>query len=91
MKHVGIRKALSTAFAIALAASSMVPAYAATITVTNPAPDASYSAYKIFDAVKVGDGEDIYRYTIDEGSEWFGILGIKADDGTVASTIEGTM
>lgn len=89
MKHVGIRKALSTAFAIALAASSMVPAYAATITVTNPAPDASYSAYKIFDAVKVGDGEDIYRYTIDEGSEWFGILGIKADDGTVASTIEG--
>lgn len=85
-----MKKILSMLFAVALFCCAAIPAYAATITLSNPVDEnLPYNAYKIFDAIKVEGEDDAYRYTINEDSEWFSVLANKAEDGTITSTVQG--
>lgn len=71
-----MRKYLSLALAMLVMAITMVPAFAATITVTNPvAENSPYSVYKIFDASPIANTDpQTYQYTISEDSQWFSVL-----------------
>jgi len=58
------------------------------ITVKNPQADQTYTAYKIFDAVKK-PGENKYSYSIDKSSKWFDVVATVDADEKVVSKFTG--
>ena len=67
------KRFLTVGVALALTLGLNIPAFAATITVTNPAADETYKAYKLFSLSKSDDGE-AYSYYIENTEANAGLI-----------------
>lgn len=67
------KKLLSLVLVLVLALALAVPGMAADITITNYKEDETYTAYKIFNYTKSGDGNN-YAYTMDADSLWKNVV-----------------
>ena len=80
---------LGLTLALAVAAMSIVTAFAATITVTNPVEGATYAVYKILNASPIPGSDGKYQYTIEESSPWFSTVS-GAGNGITVHPAEGS-
>lgn len=69
------RKLLSLVLTVIMVLAMAAPTYAGTITIGNAVNGQTYNAYKIFDVVVEGEGDNAtYAYRIDSTSDWFSVI-----------------